>query len=332
MAQASNGYFAISKETTAGTAITTPTKFYPVEEVDISFDNEFIDAYEMRGSRQAYTALDGRIAPEVTAKGLVYPGGAMASLFKGALGAASSATVSGATGNPVAKKHTFSNAAVLPTYTIERADARSGEGGIICERVAGCKLESLSLTCAFGELVEWDATWQATKKPVTASAVAANTITYPSMDPMVFKGASVYVDGVANNYFKSMNIEINNTLERQEALNGSQEAYKIFEGGVECTISGTMVFEALTFYNKLLDSTSMELQLKMDGGVCDDSTTPDTLYNITMTWDKVKVMRHSIPFVANEVIEADVEFKVLYNPTNNRSVLVEMTNVDTAVE
>lgn len=329
---ASKGYWAISKESTPGTAITTPTTFYPVIESNTDFTNEFNDVMEIRGSRQAYRALDGRVAPSATVRALMYPGGAFGKILYGLVGGVSSEA---ADDSEVAFKHTFADAATLPYFTLERADARSGEGGLLCERVAGAKVESMRINAEFGSELTWECTFQALKKPATAAAVSAEDIAeaegvdaYPSMNPIVFKGASVSVDGSPNSYFKNLDIEITNTLTRQDALNGSQESYRIFEGGVECTLSGTMVFETLDFYNKLINNTEFALDLYLSGDVCDEDSSPATNYGVHFNWPRVRVMTHSVPFTAGEAVEADVEFRIIFDPTIGASFSVDMTNLD----
>jgi len=328
MAQASKGYFAISRESTPGVAVTTPTKFYPAEEATFEFQREFIEWREIRGSRQAYRTLIGAARPSATLRGPVYPAGAMGSILVGTFGGYSSATTGGST---VAYKHTFTDAPVLPSFTLERADARSGEGGILCERLAGCKVESLQLTAAFNEKVEMTANFQALRKPVVVTPVAPGSITYPSMVPLYFKGASIKVDGVDNSYFKNINLEIRNTLERQETLRGTDEAYALYEGGLECTLSGSVVFENLDLYNRLLNGTISSIVLNLvSDTVADNAPTPPIYYSLKFTWDKVFVQRHSVPMRAGEIINADVEFRVTFDDANKRSVLVEMVNLDNA--
>jgi hypothetical protein len=325
MAQASKGYWAISKEVTPGTAITTPSAYYPVIEANADYENEFVDVMEIRGSRQAYRALDGRVAPTASVKGLIYPSKALALILKGLVGSVSSAAAGAST---TAYRHDFADAASLPYFTFERADARSGEGGLLCERVAGAKVESFSLNASFGEEVTFEAQFQALKKPATATPVAAGSIVYPTMDPMVFLGAAVEIGGVANSEFKSLQLEITNTLERQEALNGTQEAYKIFEGGVECTLSGTMVFDSLTMYNRLIQNTEFDMDLTLTGGIADAVTTPDTMYTLGFGWPKVRVAKYSVPFTAGEVIEADVDFRIIYSQDDDASFTCYMINTE----
>lgn len=329
MAVASKGYFAISKETTFGTAITTPTKFYPVEEVSFEWPNEMIKFPEIGGSRQRYRLLDGPFRPSAMIRGPLYPSGAMGHILQGLLGTYTSALDAG---SAVAFKHTFADAATLPSFTLERSDARSGEGGILCERLAGAKVESVSLAAAYGEKVDMTANFQAAKKPVTGTAVSAGSITYPSMKPLYFKGATVEIDDVANNYFKNMDLEFTNALTREETLRGTDEAWEITEGGLECTLSGSVVFKDLTLYNRVItNQAAMKIELFLASDtVADTVPNPDTYYSLKFTWESARVSNHNVTFRAAESITADITFEIDYNTTNNRAVLIEMVNLDTS--
>lgn len=328
MANASKGYFALTTESVGGTAETTPVFFYPVEEVDFTFENEFVDFAEIAGSRQAYTSLDGAYRPDATFKGALYADGAVGAIFYGLLGDYSTAA---AGTSIVAFTHSFLDAASLPYFTLERSDARNGEGGLLCERLAGCKVESVSLSCSYGEKVDFSVGFQAMKKPETATAVAAGSITYPSMIPFYFKGAVVKVDSVANSYFKSIKVDMKNTLMRQESLRGTQEAYSILEGGLECTLTGTLIFEDLSFYNYLKNGTEIEVALELTSDtIADAATTPDTFYSLVLTYDIVRVAKVGLPFKAGDAIEAEVTFKIIYDKTNQRSFTLDLTNLDVA--
>lgn len=329
MSSASRGYFVISKEVTAGTAVTpSATGYLPVEEVMFEYDNEFIDIKEIRGSREAYTSLDGAIAPTANIKGALYPSKGGGMILYGLFGTDTTALYSTST---ICYDHTYSTGAILPYFTLERADAPSGAGGLLCERLAGCKVESVKFSAAFGEKVDFEANFQAMKKPVTATAVALATVTaaMPAEKPLIFKGASLEVDDVANNDFKSISVEITNGLARQDALNGTQESYAIDESDLMCTVSATMRFADLTMYNKFINGTEMKLELLLvSQTIADAAPSTDGYFQLAFTWDLVRLSRYSLPFKAGDVIEADAEFKILFNPTNNRSTLLVARNLD----
>lgn len=318
---AATGYGGIGEEATAGTGV-APEFFYPFTEIDFDFQDEIIEWQEIRGSRQAKQAQDGPIRPSATMSGAVYPEGAMALLLKGVFGSVKSTPAGGST---QAYNHTFGDAATLPSLSIERSTGYGDSAGsVFAERLAGCKVESLSFTMSFGEQVSFSSTLQATKAPNTAiTPVNRSAVTYPNVEPLYFRGASVEVNGQPNARFKTLNIEFNNTLERQETLNGERGAYAIFEGAFEASLSGTMVFEDTTYYDYLLNSEEITAEVFCGNGHDADASVP---FGLRFAYPRLRVIRHSIPFSAGSTIEADVEFSVLFDQTEHKMVEVVMTN------
>jgi hypothetical protein len=325
MAQASFGYFGIGVETTPGTSV-PPTKFLPVKDVDFPVETDFIEIREIRGSRQAYSTFDGPVRPNVNFTTAFYPALGMGVLLKGLFGAVSTAA---AGTSIVAFTHTFGDAAALPSLSMERSDARAGGAGIILQRVNGVKIESMGFSCAYGEDVEVTVNGQGLSFPETPGA-KPGSFTYPAMNPFIFTGASIELDGVENDLFKSIDFEFTNTLERQESLRGTREAFKIYEGGLDCTLSGTIIFDDLSLYTKLKNSEYLTVTALFTGDVADTATTPDTFYTARFHWPKVKVSSFGIPMTAGEVMEADVEFEVSFDFATSKLVDVQLTNLDVA--
>lgn len=359
MALASTGYVVVGKESTTGTAPARTTvtnyKLFPAEEAEIDPAKEFIDFREIRGSRQSMVTLDGPFRPTVNMSGPTYPVGVLGLALLGTFGAVTT------TGSGTTKTHVFSDANTLPSFTVERSDKLSS--ATIVEAVTGCKVESLQFACAFGEKVDMTLNFQATNKPTRPTANGNGT--YPTLfdassgnintiaplgdnsklvDPLIFSGARVYWEdiptatgiavngetvlaGTSINTVKSINLEFNNTLTRQETLNGQDDAYKIFEGGMECTLSAAMVFEDLDMYNKMMSGAPVSIVLSFKSNTIIESSTK---YELQFYWPRVKVSRASLPFTAGEVIESDVEFKVIFDQARNQMVEATLINDDDA--
>jgi hypothetical protein len=354
MALASTGYVVIGREDalTPGTAPlrteVTNYKLFPAEEAEIDPAKEFIDFREIRGSRQAMVTLDGPFRPTVNMSGPTYPVGVLGLALRGTFGKVTT------TGSGTTKTHVFGDADTLPTFTVERADKVST--ATIVEYVTGCKVESLQFACAFGEKVDMTLNFQATNKPGRPTAdgngkyptifdtdTTNNGITDiapGNIDPLIFAGAKVYweelgTDGAAIasgdvidsanviSTVKSVNLEFNNTLTRQETLNGEDDAYKIFEGGLECTLSAAMVFEDVSMYNRLLNGKPVSIVLSFKSNSIIEGSTK---YELQFYWPRVKVSRASIPFTAGEVIESDVEFKVIFDQASGKMVEAKLIN------
>jgi hypothetical protein len=323
MAQSSFGYFGIGVESTAGTAV-APTKFLPVKDVDFPVSSDFIEVREIRGSRQAYSNFDGPQRPDVSFTSALYPAGAMGVLFTGVFG---TVTTAAAGASATAKKHTFADAPVLPSLSMERSDTRTNGTGVLAERLNGVKIESMSVTANYGADVEVAFKGQGLDFPTTPGTKPVSFAATPAMDPMIFTGATVSVDATPNNYFKTLNFDFTNTLMRQESLRGARTAYKIYEGGLACTLSGTMIFDDTTMYLKFKNSTSMAIKASFTGAVID---APNSIsYNVDFTWPKVKISQFGAPMKAGDVIEADVTFQVSYDFTAGYVVQATMTNLET---
>jgi hypothetical protein len=97
-----------------------------------------------------------------------------------------------------------------------------------------------------------------------------------------------------------------------------------------CTLSGTLIFDDLTLYTKLKDSTTLAVSAIFTGPLADATPTPDVFYKAQFTWPKVKVSNFDIPMTAGEVLEADVEFQVSYDFATSKLVDVQLTNLDVA--
>ena len=319
---AGTGYFGLGVETVVGTSV-APTKFLPVKDVDFPVDVTFIDFMEIRGSRQAQQKFDGPVESSVTATSSFYPSLGMGLLLKGLFGAVTTAPVSGST---IAFAHTFSDAATLPSFSFERSDT-TGSSGLLIQRVTGAKVESLGFSCAFGEDVEVSISAQGLTFPETPSSRPV-TITYPAADPFIFTGASIQIDGTDNLLFKSIDFDFTNTLERQQTLRKTRNAYRMFEGGMDATLSGTLAFESLALYEKFKNSDYLTVGVKFEGAVADSANA--TKYSAAFGWPKVKVSNHSMSMSAGEVIEVDVDFEISYdNATGQRTTCV-LTNLDPA--
>jgi hypothetical protein len=327
MANASTGYFAISRESVRGTAITTPTKFYPVEEADFDAPIEMTDIKEIALSRDAYTSFDGPLRPTATIRGAVYPSGAMGLLMLGLMG---SRTDAAENASVTAKRHTFvTGTAALPTFTLEVTDKPSGAGGILCQRMAGAMVENVSFSAAYGEKLDMTVTFQTMKGRTKATPVASGAVTYPVSKALIFTNAKVEIDDVDSPIFKSINFEFRNTLMREEVLNGSLEAEDISEGGQECTISATVRFKDQVFLDRYLDRDEFKLEVIFIGDtVADAATTPDVFYGAHFTWPIVRLSNFKTTYTAGEIIEGEAEFKVIYDKVAKLASKIELINLD----
>lgn len=320
MASASKGYFGLSEEATPGVAVATPEAFYPVQSVDFPFENQYLDNYEIRGSRQALTSLPGAVEGSATVSGVMYPSGAMGKILRGLFGDVSSEGTTNYT-------HTFGESASgsLPYFTLERADAFAAEGGQFAEQLSGAKVESLAIECPFGDLVTFTANFMAIKAPKVVSAASRPGVApWPTTRAVTFQGAAISVDGDANSDFTNLSIEFTNNLIRQNTLNGTSESSAIDEGGMSCTLSGTAVFRDMTLRNKLEAGDEFEVEMVLSNG----KTLGSNKEGFKFVWPRVKLSSVGLPMQANEVITSDVTFRIDFDDAENAAVLATMYNTE----
>lgn len=320
MASAAFGYLGVGVETVPATSV-APTKFVPVKNVNFDVQQDEIIFREIAGSRQAQQSFGGAIRPSVTFDTAFYPSGAFGTILRGLFGAVTTAAEGASV---TAFTHTFADAATLPSLSFERSDS-AGAGGILHQRIAGCKIESVSFTAEFGAEVNMSVTAQGISFPENPAAKPAS-IVLPAMNPFIFTGVSVDIDGVPSDLFNSINFDFNNTLEPQEALRGTRTAYKIQEGPLECTLNGTVIYEDNSIYDRFVSAEEFEIAVHFEGEMADAGN--NIPYGVTFTWPRVKVLNFDLNMEAEGVMQADVEFNVSYDRTAAQFVEVTMTNLD----
>lgn len=330
MPQASLGYVGVGVESTPGTGV-PPTMFIPA--TDVSFnaprDNKMIR--EIRGSRDAYTTLLGKIEPTVSLTSKVYPNLFMGMLMHGLMGGDATNIVDDTTVTG-SFKHTFNTGSPLPSLTFERSDKRTGippaGGSHIFQRTAGHQIESMNFTAQFGEPLTVEVTTRGTGGIVQpASKPTFSGSSYPSTAQMVnFTQAAVYIDGsgTASPLFKSIRMNFTNTFDEQETLNQSLLPYKIYEGGLECSVSADVTFEAGTaMYDKWISGAEMALMVKCEGATIPTSTAK---YTVQFNFPRLLVKNFDVPMTAGEVINGSVEFDAVFDSTLNGVVEMILIN------
>lgn len=325
MGSASFGYVGVGVETVHGTAV-APTKFIPVKSVNFNIDQETINFREIAGSRQAQQSFGGSIRPSVSLTSALYPTGAYGVLLRSLFG---SATTAPAAASTTAFTHTFGDSAVLPSLSFERSDSATEGQGLLHQRIPGCKIESMSFSAEFGSDVEVQVEAQGLSFPIEPDTKPdAGTILLPQISPFIFTDVVIDIDGSPSNLFKSISFDFTNTLEPQEALRGERSAYKIHEGPLECTLSGSLIYEDNSLYAKFQKASEFSVTAKFVSAVADPET--NTRYSIEFKWPKVTIQNFDVAMEAEGVMEADVEFGVSYDKLTGRFVEVKLTNLDPA--
>lgn len=302
MTQAANGYAGFGLGTSDSTA---PTMFLPTQEINISSNNQEIETREMIGTRQNKKTYDGSIEVEATLKTALYPVGALGLLMKGLFGVDVKTTPGGGT---LARKHAFGNAKTLPELVVERSDAFATEGHVLCERISGAKVNSISVSAAFGEVVNVDVnimgrTVPTNPTPQTRAAVIAG---FPDIEACTFAGVEVSIDGVASDLFKTVNFEVTNNLERTNTLRKRRDAKKVYENATDVTLSATAELDS-DLYSKFQTADVFALTLVFESDSIIESTDN---YRMEVTFPNVRILNSDQPFTGEGVVDMDLEFSV----------------------
>ena len=313
MPQASFGFVGMGKETVPGTGV-APTSFIPVKDANFMLDPAYYQFREIIGSRSAYQSHPGVLASNIQFSSTVYPQRYLVDILQGLFGDfVQSVPEAGAF------KYTFAEAATLPSWSFERSDTQNNTG-LIHERTAGVKIESVGFTAAVGEEVTMNVRGQGLGAPVDPAA-HPGAFTYPTMDPFTFVNATVEVDGVASNIVRSMDIEFTNVLQPQAALRGhlggtmARTPFRIYEGGLSCTMRASTIFDDATFYTLFQNATEFSVELLFQGGVI--GATAEN-YELSLLFEKVKASGFDSPMRAGEILEADLDFEISYDRENSR--------------
>ena len=310
MPQASFGFVGMGKETTPGTGV-APTSFIPVKDANFVMDPAYYQFREIIGSRSAYQSHPGVLATNIQFSSTVYPQRYLVDILQGLFGDFTQSVPEAG-----AYMYTFAEAATLPSWSFERSDTIDNTG-LLHERFQGVKIESVGFTAAVGEEVTMNVRGQGLGAPVDPASHPVG-ITYPTMDPFTFINAIVNVDGTASNVVSSMDVEFTNVLQPQPALRGALGAtaartpYRIYEGGLTCTMRASTVFEDADFYEKFKDADTFSVELLFQGGMIGATATP---YELSLLFPLVRASGFDSPMRAGEIMEADLDFEISYDRT-----------------
>ena len=165
MPQASFGFVGMGKETVPGTGV-APTSFIPVKDANFMLDPAYYQFREIIGSRSAYQSHPGVLASNIQFSSTVYPQRYLVDILQGLFGDfVQSVPEAGAF------KYTFAEAATLPSWSFERSDTQNNTG-LIHERTAGVKIESVGFTAA---TISFRIRWPRPITPRRASTTSRHT-------------------------------------------------------------------------------------------------------------------------------------------------------------
>jgi hypothetical protein len=232
-------WVGIAKETTYGTAVSTPTVWIPVDAPKYKANITPLKDKNLRGSMAStYQQQAGMRHDELGYKTYFY----LDSIYPHFLAMMGNPdTVTGA-GDPYSHVTSLyngsgTNAAQPPSYTLFWAD---GAGKV--QQMPGSIIAEIKVTLGADALSSLDVKW------VT---LPANTITPPTNTPSTVKpmpswNTTISIGGVASTTYSSIDLNFKRATEVIPTITGTQAPYAIFGGPVDVTGSFTGVFQNAT--------------------------------------------------------------------------------------
>ena len=307
--------FGLVAETTYGTAVTV-SRFLPFASESLALDIERIEAEGIRAGRGVLHADDwyaGRRMVEGDFTTEAYDR-STAILFAQALGG------SATTGTGPTYTHTITPAvASLFGRSMTIQVGRPDVGGTVRPfTYTGCKVQSLELSCAAGELAQLNVGIVG-RNETTATALA--TASYAaSMRAFTFIQGAVTIGGSAANV-KSFTLNIENAYDTDRLFLGSDlMSEPIINGLTEITGTASMEFESLAQYERYSAGVATFAMV---------ATFTAGAHSMTITLN-VRAEPTSVNVSGRDVLQLDLPFKAV-GTTDAAACTVVIVNADAAV-
>jgi hypothetical protein len=244
-----------AKETTPGTAITTPVRYIPTKTV-FKGGKKRVYLNEERGDRNAnYGVVDSVRQSSISMKGPWYNDVHPTILWAG-LGLPTTSQPD-ATNVPTVYKHTIQLQDIPPSYTTHRSFDFQGY------YVPYSVLEKWDLDfTADGKLLECDASYLGLfAQPFTPGAP-----TYSTLLPFAGYAPTIkLVDGAVSNDIEEMKFEYAQKIGLWYPANGSPDFVTVYFGERTMKVSFTARFDSTTIYNRWRNNTNDSLTFDVQG-------------------------------------------------------------------
>ena len=283
------GYVGYGKEATAGTAV-APDRFLPASAFSFEDSDDYMLPEQIRGSRDYSVAMAApyNVSGSLDMELIPHDIGTL-------LESAFCATVSSGAYAGGGYEHTFTPGDEDVSMTFE-----SSANGILVMRYAGCRVNTLEISGAFGEIVTASFGLEGTNREVQGSE---SSPTYAAVDPFHFSGASVLVGGTENGTVKEFTFGVNNNIERIGTLRKTRSWKRMAQGMREVTLSLTLDFTDRAEYDRFAAGDTFEVQLHLEGGVIAGAVKHTLHITVpTVRWTKV-----GVPLSAGDYLEQSVE-------------------------
>ena len=310
------GYVGYSVEVTEGTTL-APTKFLPVSSFSFDDSNDYVIPDQIRGDRDRYIAM---AAPYVTSGSmdLELPPNDIASLLKSAV--AGSVVSSAYAGGGY--QHVFTPGNISPTFTFE-----SSAAGILVMRYGGIRVNTLEISCAFGEIVS--STWGLECTSRVSMGNTESTESYADVMPFHFSGAQVSIGGTQMTTVKDMSFTLGNNIDRIGTLRRTRNWKRSALGLRDVGLSTTLDFTDNAEYIRFMNETFFDVDLLFEGeaGMVGMGTNKPAL---RIQLPKVRWNASSVPLSAGDFLEQSTTAMIL-RPVGGNILTMTLVNNEPSV-
>lgn len=307
------GYIGYGKEATAGTAV-APDRFLPASAFSFEDSDDYMLPEQIRGSRDFSVAMAApyNVSGSLDMELIPHDIGSL-------LESAFCATVASGAYAGGGYEHTFTPGSEDVSMTFE-----SSANGILVMRYAGCRVNTLEIAGAFGEIVTASFGLEGTGREVQGSE---SSPTYAAVDPFHFSGASVKVGGTENGTVKEFTFGVNNNIERIGTLRKTRSWKRMAQGMREVTLSLTLDFTDDAEYDRFVAGTTFEVQLHLEGGTIAGAVK----HTLHITIPAVRWTKVGVPLSAGDYLEQSVEATIT-KPSGSDIFTAVLVNDESSID
>ena len=306
--------FGLAKESTRGTAITAPTKWYPTRgKADFDYMLKKLKDTGIRGAATEYPDIPGVKDGHGKVPMILDPQ-MIGEFLNSCLGSVSSAQQA----STAAYKHTFVRAATIqkPSYTffVDR--------GLNVMGYNRGTVKKLSFKGGVDNLIDVDA-------DVIVQSEASNSIgspSYPVQQYQSFQNVTFNIAGSQSLDVKEWSLSIDNGAKEYRTLANSQDLTDIVAPG-KLQIEGgfTIYFTSATERAKFLANTAVALEINASGAVIAST------YHYGVDINIYKALYKAFPYGDDQgLLAAKVTFQGFYDSVSGKDIQFDVTNTDTA--
>jgi hypothetical protein len=217
-------------------------------------------------------------------------------------------------------QHVMTPASTEPTFTFE-----SSAADVLIMRYSGCRVNTLEIKAAYGEIVTASFGLEGTNR---AKQGSAGSPSYTNCVPFHFSGVDIKVaSGTLLTTVKEFTFGVNNNMERIGTLRKTRSWKRMALGMREVTLALTIDFTDTSEYDRFLNETVFDVDLHMTSTTIAGGSNPSTLriQIPSVRWNKV-----SVPLSAGDYLEQSVE-ALIVAPIGGNAFTATLVNSENTV-